>query len=127
MKSIHARRTPYLKHLISHGAEYSASIVHKALKWVMCAFRPLTSRELLAAVRIEVEDETAGSGEEVTEEDLLGWCANLLVLDTETNPAVWKACHFSVIEPLQTMWSMQDAHRLVAKYRSGIRHFATWA
>lgn len=100
---------------IVNGGEYSASITHRALKWVTCAFKPLTSRDLLEVVRVDVEDETVGSGEEVTEEDLLGWCANLLTIDVESYPAVWRPCHFSVVEHLQTMWPRLDAQQFVAK------------
>lgn len=100
---------------ILNGGEYSASITHRALKWVTCAFEPLTSRDLLEVVRVDVEDETVGSGEEVTEEDLSGWCANLLTIDVESYPAVWRPCHFSVVEHLQTMWPRLDTQQFVAK------------
>ena len=57
---------------IQDGGEFSAAAAFRALKWVICAYEPLTSKQLIEAVHINVQDETIHHEEEVTEEDLRG-------------------------------------------------------
>ncbi|KAK5627729.1 hypothetical protein RRF57_003444 [Xylaria bambusicola] len=85
-----------------------------ALRWVMCAHKPLTSEALLAAININPEQETFGSFE-TAEDDLLGWAGHLLRIDTQQNPPVWRVSHLSVAEYLETHWTILQAHCYVAK------------
>ncbi|KAJ2894888.1 hypothetical protein MKZ38_007111 [Zalerion maritima] len=94
--------------------EFSTGFALRAFQWVMCALKPLKSNELLAAVRIN-----ADTGEildfEPTEEILLDWCRNLLVIDSQQHPAIWRVSHLSVVEYLETRFPMATAHCVVAK------------
>ncbi|KAI1368511.1 hypothetical protein F5Y08DRAFT_296011 [Xylaria arbuscula] len=85
-----------------------------ALRWVMCAYRPLTSEVLLAAINVNPEKETVESFG-IEEDDLLDWTANLLRLDAQQKPPVWRVSHLSVIEYLETRWTVLEAHCYVAK------------
>ncbi|KAI0512690.1 hypothetical protein F5B22DRAFT_648539 [Xylaria bambusicola] len=85
-----------------------------AFRWVMCAYEPLTSEALLAAININPEKETVGSVE-TADDDLLGWTGHLLRIDTQHNPPAWRVSHLSVVEYLETHWTILEAHCYVAK------------
>ena len=85
-----------------------------ALRWAMCAYHPLPSKTLLAAINVNPEQETGGSLE-IEEDDLLDWTANLLRVDAQQNPPVWRVSHLSVVEYLETRWTVLEAHCYVAK------------
>ncbi|KAH7312623.1 hypothetical protein B0I35DRAFT_59726 [Stachybotrys elegans] len=71
----------------------------RALKWVFEAEEPLTTRQLLDAVCIDVEAESLSCSHNTTERDLHEWCANLLRLDMHGwQGPTWRASHFSVVE-----------------------------
>ncbi|RTE84523.1 hypothetical protein BHE90_000872 [Fusarium euwallaceae] len=98
--------------------EYSRVRTLRALKWVMVAPFPLSTEQLLDAIRVDPYAEEIDEPGEVTEEQLIGWCANLLFLDKTQNynvptPAVWRPCHLSVVEYLEERFTMPTAHMFV--------------
>ncbi|KAI3320880.1 hypothetical protein HD806DRAFT_221669 [Xylariaceae sp. AK1471] len=93
---------------------YVSVLSLRALQWVICAYKPLTSKELLAAVHVDPEEGIPNCFE-ATETDLLDWCANLLWVDSQQTPPVWRVSHLSVVEYLETRWTVPEAHCFVAK------------
>ncbi|KAI2636665.1 hypothetical protein GGS21DRAFT_39862 [Xylaria nigripes] len=87
----------------------------RALRWIMCAFKPLTSERLLAAVHVDPDEETIDTETYVCEADVLDWCANFIRIDSQQNPPVWRFSHLSVVEYLETRWTVREAHCFVAK------------
>ncbi|RSL97509.1 hypothetical protein CEP52_010834 [Fusarium oligoseptatum] len=95
--------------------EYSRVRTLRALKWVMVTPFPLSTEQLLDAIRVDPYAEEIDEPGEVTEEQLIGWCANLLFLDKTQNyhvptPALWRPCHLSVIEYLEEQFTVPTAH-----------------
>lgn len=86
--------------------------------WVTCAYKPLSSNQLLSAVRLSLNDdgESHDIEEELTEETLRSICRHLVVKDSKRD--VWKFPHASVIEYFETKheWTMAKAHSFVAKH-----------
>jgi hypothetical protein len=79
----------------------------------MSAWRPLTSMELLLAIRCSFES-TLCMGSVITESQLLHLCNNLLVLDSQRK--VWRFSHLSVPEYFENnYWTRQQAHCYIAK------------
>ncbi|RWA04068.1 hypothetical protein EKO27_g11040 [Xylaria grammica] len=50
-----------------------------------------------------------------TEADILDWCANLVRIDSQQNPPVWRVSHLSVVEYLEARWGLLEADCFVAK------------
>ncbi|KAL2680425.1 hypothetical protein Neosp_008026 [[Neocosmospora] mangrovei] len=98
---------------IQDRPEYSRVRTLRALKWVIASVRPLTTEELLAAMRLDPDKEEIDKPGEVTEEQLLGWCANLLIREKRYSSAVWRPCHLSVVEYLEARFTMPTAHLFV--------------
>ncbi|KAI0538713.1 hypothetical protein GGR58DRAFT_467094 [Xylaria digitata] len=86
----------------------------RALRWIMCAYKPLSEEELLAAVRVN-PDEKPIEPFKPKKDDLLDWCANLIRIDSQQDPPVWRLSHLSVVEYLETHWTLLEAHCFVAK------------
>ncbi|KAK9425528.1 putative NACHT domain-containing protein [Seiridium unicorne] len=94
--------------------KYDQSLANRAFKWVMCARIPLSSEELLSAIRLDSEGESFDVSDEVNESQLLHLCNNLLVLDPQRK--VWRFSHLSVTEYFeQNHWDLLTAHCCVAK------------
>lgn len=93
--------------------EYDRDLADSAFKWVMCACAPLSSRELLFAIRLDSEQGLVASPEKIDESQLLHLCKNLLVLDSQQK--VWRFRHLSVMEYFEKFWSLRQAHRHAAK------------
>ncbi|KAJ4227912.1 hypothetical protein NW759_004002 [Fusarium solani] len=103
---------------IQDRPEYSRVRTLRALKWVMASPFPLSTEDLLGAIRVDPDTEEIDGPGEVTEEQLLGWCANLLFLDKTPDPlvyvpAVWRPCHLSVVEYLDERFTTSSAHLFV--------------
>ncbi|KAM6520141.1 hypothetical protein FALCPG4_013692 [Fusarium falciforme] len=103
---------------IQDRPEYSRVRILRALMWVTASVRPLTTEELLAAIRLDPDKEEIDKPGEVTEEQLLGWCANLLIRDRKENryyqiSTIWRPCHLSVVEYLESRFTMPSAHLFV--------------
>ncbi|KAI0903434.1 hypothetical protein F4823DRAFT_568697 [Ustulina deusta] len=92
----------------------AGALSFRALRWVMCTYQPLTSAELVAAIHVDPEKGIL-EALETTETDLLDWCANLLRIDAQQDPPVWRVSHLSVVEYLETHWTVLEAHCFVAK------------
>ncbi|KAH8166761.1 hypothetical protein CIB48_g1505 [Xylaria polymorpha] len=82
--------------------------------WITCAYKPPTSELLIAAVHVDPEEGVL-KPIDTTEDDLLDWCANLIRLDSQQDPPVWRVSHLSVVEYLEKRWTTLYAHCFVAK------------
>ncbi|KAM0424460.1 hypothetical protein ACHAPT_010384 [Fusarium lateritium] len=99
---------------IQDRPEYSRVRTLRALKWVMASDYPLSTHQLLNAIRIDPDTEKIDKPSEVTEEHLLGWCANLLIHDDDgSSSAGWRPCHLSVVEYLEGHFTMPTAHLFI--------------
>ncbi|KAI1281178.1 hypothetical protein F5Y07DRAFT_321402 [Xylaria sp. FL0933] len=95
-----------------HGSD--RILADNAFKWVMCAKKPLSSRKLLSALRINSETDTFELSEKLTESQLLHLCSNLLLIDSQRK--VWRFSHSSVAEYFEeNHWSRKEAHSYAAK------------
>ncbi|KAL6698594.1 hypothetical protein J3F84DRAFT_363334 [Trichoderma pleuroticola] len=91
-------------------------ILESAVKWVMCVKEPLTTDEILDAVRLSPSSDGKSLREDpkIAEETLLGICGHLIV--KEPYLGKWKFPHTSVIEYFEEVhqWSLERAHSFVA-------------
>lgn len=88
--------------------DLSQQLVDRAVMWVMCAATPLTSEELLSAIRIDAKEKSLQLSSEITEEDLLIFCQHLLVVGSDE---CWTVSHLSVVEYFeQHHWTPQEAN-----------------
>ncbi|KAK4220807.1 hypothetical protein QBC38DRAFT_163141 [Podospora fimiseda] len=94
---------------ITGSHEHDRVIAERALKWVMCAREPLSTVELLSAIRLDSENDVFLLSEKITESLLLNMCNNLLLLDSQRN--TWRFSHLSVVEYFeQNHWTRLQAH-----------------
>ena len=77
----------------------------EALKWAACSGRPLGKEILLTAVQSNTTDE-------VTSENLLTWCRNLLDIDPS---GMARFTHSSVREYVESIFTMKEAHTMAAQ------------
>jgi ankyrin repeat protein len=96
---------------ISESGPRSRSVAHKALKWLLCAERSLSTAEFLAAVCVDSE----GIHTKISESQMLDICCNLIVLDTELD--VFRFAHLSVREFLEGRGEYETAaaHAMAAE------------
>lgn len=80
-------------------------LLDRALRWVMCSVRPLTTNELAFAISQDPESErVVPQRQDIDEELILDLCHNLLCLDisfdsnNEKDPPVWRLAHQAVAE-----------------------------
>lgn len=93
---------------IKEQDELAQQLVDRAVMWIMCAARPLTSNGILSAIRIDAKEQDLQISSEINEEDLLFFCQHLLVVDHE---GIWRVSHLSVMEYFeQHYWTLQEAH-----------------
>ncbi|CAG8365369.1 unnamed protein product [Penicillium salamii] len=92
--------------------EVQKTVVDRAFIWVMCSYGPMSSEQLLAAIR---HDENHDELEEVIDTNtLLSLSKSLLVLDEPSNR--FRFCHASVLEYIQReLWNSRNAHCYAAK------------
>ncbi|RYP57916.1 hypothetical protein DL770_010551 [Monosporascus sp. CRB-9-2] len=89
-------------------------LANRAFMWVMCACEPLSSEELLSAIRPDSERDAFDLSEGITESRLLHLCNNLLVLDSQRK--LWRFSHLSVTEYFEeNHWDLRQAHCHAAK------------
>lgn len=95
------------------------SLTDKALQWVLCSVRPLTSSELLFAIcqDSETDDIVAPDEAEINEDLVLGLCHNFLRLDIPVDshkegPRVWRLAYQAVAEFFEksASFSHREAH-----------------
>lgn len=82
----------------------------RALEWVICAKKPLSDQQLREAVCVDIDNDSVNFQDAPTQDDVLGWCANLLYLDKQQDPPLWRPSHFSVVEYLESTWPMPNVH-----------------
>lgn len=88
--------------------DLSQQLVDRTVMWVMCAATPLTSEELLSAIRIDAKEKSLQLSSEITEEDLLIFCQHLLVVGSDE---CWTVSHLSVMEYFeQHHWTLLEAN-----------------
>ncbi|CAG8939028.1 unnamed protein product [Penicillium salamii] len=92
--------------------EVQKTVVDRAFIWVMCSYGPMSSEQLLAAIRHDANHDEL---EEVIDTNtLLSLCKSLLVLDEPSNR--FRFCHASVLEYIQReLWNSRNAHCYAAK------------
>ncbi|KAL7273058.1 hypothetical protein RUND412_004116 [Rhizina undulata] len=89
-------------------------LARRTLKWILCAKSPLAEAEIVDAVPIEPMDFTGSEDhEDLTVQDLLDVCQNLIVVDEQLG--VLRTAHFSVNEYLQDHFKMAEAHGQAAE------------
>ncbi|KAF7175044.1 hypothetical protein CNMCM7691_005512 [Aspergillus felis] len=90
--------------------EPDQSLTKRALLWVMSACMPMTSDELLCAIRVKPTRELLLLDDEIDEQGLLSLCRNLLVIDSQLS--VWRFAHLSVREYIENKvkWTIERAH-----------------
>ena len=95
---------------IENQIEPEQVIIKRALRWAMAASKPLTSTEMLAAIRVDEDGNVSPLADSVNEEGLASLCKNLLVIDYQMK--VWRFSHLSVREYLECKedWSIPKAH-----------------
>ena len=69
-------------------------LTNRAMLWVMAAERPLSTFQLLGAVRVNTNGEEPALADEIDEQGLLSLCNNLLTIDSQLK--VWRFAHLSV-------------------------------
>ncbi|KAJ5657785.1 uncharacterized protein N7484_001434 [Penicillium longicatenatum] len=86
----------------------------RALRWVMSASKPLTSDELLWAVRVDTAKDVFSLNGKIDEDGLLSLCGNLLVVDSKLK--VWRFSHLSVQEYIEKKpdWTLPQTHHELA-------------
>ncbi|KAF7556864.1 hypothetical protein G7Z17_g1100 [Cylindrodendrum hubeiense] len=78
---------------------YERQLAERMLQWVLCAFKPLTTKQLANAISIDPFTDAADSAStslELEEEEINDLCRNLLALDKGLG--VWNFCHLSARE-----------------------------
>lgn len=78
----------------------------RAMLWVMAAEQPLSTSQLICAVRVNTNGEAPTLIDEIDEQGLLSLCNNLLAIDSQLK--VWRFAHLSVREYLETrmQWTL---------------------
>lgn len=113
----------------TNGGDTAKKFTDRALRWVLCSLRPLTTDELLFAISQDPEnDSVTVSDQDVSEDSILTSCHNLLSLYSSSNdesddvnsrgngPPVWRLAHQAVAEFLET----NDCYSAYAHYEAGI-------
>ncbi|KLJ12837.1 hypothetical protein EMPG_12155 [Blastomyces silverae] len=105
--------------------ESERKVAHRALQWVMCSNRPLSTRLLLPAV-CQAGDDLIHPIDDLDEDLVLKYCHNLVVIDPITR--VWLPSHLSVIEYCESrLWSQQQANCFVASVCLSLLNNAVYA
>ncbi|KAM0456202.1 hypothetical protein ACHAPV_007450 [Trichoderma viride] len=82
--------------LANQHNESDMALAERAIKWVLCAFKPLKSGILLEGIRFAHEGDRLVQIELRTEQEILTPCQDLLTVDAEKK--VWMLPHASVAE-----------------------------
>jgi ankyrin repeat protein len=77
-------------------------LLDRALQWVMCSAKPLTTDELLLAICQDSEsNQMTGQRQDIDEDLILKWSQNLMYLDVGESIPVWRLAHQAVAEFLE--------------------------
>ncbi|KAJ5842111.1 hypothetical protein N7534_011941 [Penicillium rubens] len=84
-------------------------LTYRAMLWVMAAEQPLSTSQLICAVRVNTKGEVPTLADEIDEQSLLSLCNSLLTIDSQQK--VWRFAHLSVREYLETkmQWTLPRA------------------
>jgi hypothetical protein len=82
------------------GVAPEAEMANRTFRWIMSAPDPLTSEELLSAVRINIDNDEINLVNPNEQDTLLSICENFLIVDSNGQ---WRFFHLSVLEYLQRM------------------------
>jgi ankyrin repeat protein len=95
--------------MISESGPISRIMAKKIFTWLLCAQRPLRSRELVAAVTVDSNGLLLSS----TNDDILDVCCNIVILDTELD--IFRFAHLSVREYLEGRadYAASEMHTIV--------------
>jgi ankyrin repeat domain-containing protein 50 len=95
--------------------EHDLEMANRAFMWVMYAREPLSSEELLCAIRVKPEQGELQLSDAIREDTVLSLCRNLLVIDPKRH--VWRVSHLSVIEYFENNhhWTLAEAHLYVSQ------------
>ena len=77
---------------------YQGLILRSILSWLLCAQRPMTGEELLAAVSVKLQ--VCNVPTKVSKDLVLGLCQNFVVFDDQLN--IYRFAHLSVRDFLET-------------------------
>ncbi|KAM3075671.1 hypothetical protein ACMFMG_007803 [Clarireedia jacksonii] len=96
---------------ILNSSKLSKRVAENAMKWLMCAQRPLNADEFLDAVSLEPN----GNRISLSRVQLLDMCCNLVVWDRDSK--IFRFAHLSVREYLEDRigYSQEDTHLLAAE------------
>lgn len=99
---------------IESRGEPDETLAKRALLWAMAASKPMTSDEILSAIRIDSNGDMFPLADKIDEQALLSVCNNFLTIDSQLK--VWRFPHLSVREYLETKpgWSLAQAHYYTA-------------
>ncbi|KAI9772569.1 MAG: hypothetical protein M1839_002451 [Geoglossum umbratile] len=102
---------PMIYEQVSELGPRSHSVAVRALKWLLCAERPLSAAEFIAAASVDSE----GVHTRVSESQMLELCCNLIVLDTDLN--IFRFAHLSVREYLEKReeYALASTHATAAE------------
>ncbi|GFF21989.1 isoform 2 of ankyrin repeat domain-containing protein 50 [Aspergillus udagawae] len=95
---------------VENQGKSEQTITKRALRWVMSASEPMSTVEILAAIRVSPDGDLLPLNDTVDEQGLVSLCNNFLALDSQLK--VWRFPHLSVREYLETKedWSVSHAH-----------------
>ncbi|KAM0412045.1 hypothetical protein ACHAPD_008700 [Fusarium lateritium] len=98
---------------IGQRTSHEEQQARRAIKWVLCAFRPLGTAELSRLLQIDTDTDYVAPIEQLTKDDILGIGGNLLIHDDELG--VWRFCHLSAREYIEEHhYATVEAHRHAA-------------
>lgn len=91
----------------------------RAIKWVLCAFRPLQSELLLEAISYAYEGDCLIQSELRTEQDILTLCQDFLTVDAERK--IWMLPHVSVAEYFESKGvALEECDAFISKILLGL-------
>ncbi|KAL0631450.1 hypothetical protein Q9L58_009682 [Maublancomyces gigas] len=115
-KGLNEMYSEMLQKIRTNKSHRTSTIVRMALKFVLCAVRPPSPKELVEAIRFTpmlCKSASASSWDGLTLAAVLGVCQNLLILDDRLG--VVRFAHFSVQEFLLTQFSSEEVHTCLAE------------
>ncbi|KAF5568178.1 het-E-1 heterokaryon incompatibility protein [Fusarium phyllophilum] len=98
---------------IQEMSAYEEQLAKRAFRWVLCAFRPLETSDLLLMIQIDLDSGIIEADTAFTPETIQSICGNLLVYDRQSK--VWRFSHLSAREYIEKHhYSMLECHHHVA-------------
>ncbi|KAG4283468.1 hypothetical protein FPRO06_07847 [Fusarium proliferatum] len=92
---------------------YEEQLARRAFQWALCAFRPLTTSDLLLMMQIDPSTGMMEADVDFTPETIESICGNLLVYDRDLGR--WRFSHLSAREYLEIhQYSILESHHHVA-------------